>query len=367
MTFGVEDLKKTVLNQNLCTACGACASLCPYIDIVEGRAVVFESCGLKEGKCYAFCPRTSLDVAALNHKIFGVDIVDHVLGFYKIMLQGRAKNPEICNAAQYGGVVSALMAYALEIGEIDCAVLVESSDGVTPHPTMVRETAEVLKCARSKYLVCPTVSMVLEAAENENSSIGFVGTPCQVAALRKMQASELKPEVNKIKLVVGLFCTWALHPSANTFIKGKAGGEKILKLDVPPPPANIFAIQTEQRKVTIPLDELRRFIMPSCAVCFDMTNEFADISVGAVEGEENWNTIIARTNVGEGILQRAINDGVLETKPLGKDKLKHLLEAALTRKKRVLTEAPPEKSVYLLLREEYKSKILKMEVQDVSI
>ena len=355
---GVEDLKKVVLNQNLCTACGACAGLCPYIDIVEGKAVIFESCGLKEGKCYAFCPRTPLDVAALDHRIFGAYRTDPVLGFNKIILQGRSKNPEIRAVSQYGGVVSALIIYALEVGEIESAVLVKSTDGVNPKPAIVRKRDEVLECARSKYLACPTVSMVLEAVKHERGNVGFVGTPCQVLALRKMQISELKPEANKIKLIVGLFCTWALQASAEKCIRDKVGEEKVLKLDVPPPPANMLVIQTERRRLEVPLDELRRFIMPSCNVCFDMTNEFADISVGTVEGENDWNTIIARTSIGEKILQTAIAEGVLEAKTLREDKLKHLYEAALMRKRRVLMEMPPEKTAYLLLNDEYRSKIL---------
>lgn len=356
---GIEDLKKTVLNQNLCTACGACANICPYIDIAGGRAVIVEFCGLKEGKCYTFCPRTYLDVASLDQRIFGSRRKDYVLGFNKMVFKGRAKNPEIYSVSQYGGVVSALITYALESGEIDAAVLAKSSDGVNPQPTIVRKRDEVLKCARSKYLACPTVSVVLEAIKREKGNVGFVGTPCQVTAVRKMQASELKPEANKIKFIIGLFCTWALLPSAYGFIREKVGEAKILKLDVPPPPANIFVIQTEKGKLEISLDELRKFIMPSCNVCFDMTNEFADVSVGSVEGEEDWNTIIVRTDEGEKILQKAINNGVLETRPLEKERLDHLCEASLTRKKRVLTETPPEKVAYLLLNEEDKLKIIK--------
>jgi coenzyme F420-reducing hydrogenase beta subunit len=356
---GAEDLKKTVLNQNLCTYCGACGSLCPYIDIAGGRAIIIEFCGLKEGKCYAFCPRTFLDVALLDQKIFGNQRKDYALGLNKMIFKGRAKNPEIYSISQYGGVASALITYALESGEIDAAVLVKSSDGVNPQPTVVRKRDEVLECTRSKYLACPTVSTVLETIKREKGNVGFVGTPCQVAAVRKMQISELKPEANKINFIVGLFCTWALQPSAGKFIKEKvAKGTKILKLDVPPPPANIFIIQTERGKVEIPLDELRRFMMPSCNVCFDMTNEFADVSVGTVEGEEDWNTVIVRTDVGERILKGAIDNGVLETKTLEKERLDHLREASLTRKKRVLTEMPPEKVAYLFLNEDDKVKII---------
>jgi len=53
-----RELQKEVLNKGLCSACGACVNLYPYIDMVAGRAVMIEPCSLSEGKCYEFCPRT---------------------------------------------------------------------------------------------------------------------------------------------------------------------------------------------------------------------------------------------------------------------------------------------------------------------
>jgi coenzyme F420 hydrogenase subunit beta len=355
---GVEDLKRVVLDQGLCTACGACVNLCPYIDMVGGKAVITELCGLKEGRCYAFCPRTHIDIASLDERIFGSCRQDLAVGYNKSILKARAKNPEISSVAQYGGVVSALMTYALESGEIDAAVLVKSHDGISPEPTIARNWKEVLECTRSKYLVCPTVSGVVKAVKQETGNIGFVGTPCQVTAVRKMQLSNLDAETNRIKLVIGLFCTWALSPNAQWLLKDMVGNARMVKLDVPPPPANIFVIQTENKKFEVPLNELRKFIMPSCNVCFDMTNEFADISVGTVEGEENWNTVIVRTKEGEKILQAIINAEIIETRPLEKERFAHLCEASLIRKKRVLTETETGKASYLIVRDEDKSKII---------
>lgn len=355
---GVEELKKMVLDRELCTSCGACVNLCPYIDMVKGKAVITEFCGLKEGKCYAFCPRTHVDVALLDQKIFGACREEQALGYNRSILKAKARDPEIASAAQYGGVVSALVAYALESGEIDAAVLAKSYDGINPQPVVARNREEVLECARSKYLACPTVSNVVEAVKQEKGKIGFVGTPCQVTAIRKMQTSDLNTEANRIKLIIGLFCTWAFSPAASGFIKDKVGKEKIVKLDVPPPPANIFVVQAESKKFEFSLNELRKFIMPSCNVCFDMTNEFADISVGTVEGEERWNTVIARTNEGVKLLQDAINAEILETKTLEKERLAHLCEAALTRKKRVLSEIESGKAAYLNIKDEDKFKII---------
>ena len=93
-------------------------------------------------------------------------------------------------------------------------------------------------------------------------------------------------------------------------------------------------------------------------VVFDMTNEFADISVGTVEGEEDWNTLIVRTKKGKKLLQNAIRAGIVETKPLEKERFNHLCEASLTRKRRVIKEMEAQKTAYLTIREEDRQKII---------
>jgi len=355
---GPRDLQENVLAKGLCAACGACTNLCPYIDMVKGKAVFIESCGLSEGKCYDFCPRSYIDVPSLDKSIFGSYRKDLAIGSNTSIMKARAKDKEIRSVAQYGGAVSALMIYALETGEIDAAVLAKSSNRISAKPTIAKNKKEVLECAGSKYIVCPTVEEVSEAIRQGIGKIGVVGTPCQVTAVRKMHASDFEIGADKVNLLIGLFCTWAVSPDAYNYVKDLVGPANVIKLDVPPPPAKIFVIQTDAKKIEVSLDEVRKFILPSCNVCFDMTNEFADISVGTVEGQEDWNTVIVRTNKGEKLLQNAIGAGIIETKPLEKERLDHLCEASLTRKRRVLTQTEAEKMAYLTIREEDKLKII---------
>jgi len=355
---GPKDLQKNILSKGLCAACGACTNLCPYIDMVRGRAVLIEPCGLSEGKCYDFCPRSYIDVPSLDKSIFGSYRKDLAIGSNISITKARAKDGEIRSVAQYGGAVSALMVYALETGEIDAAVLAKSQDKISAEPTIAKDEKEVLECAGSKYIVCPTVEEVLEAIKQGIGKIGVVGTPCQVTAVRKMQTSNFETGADRVSLIIGLFCTWAVSPDAYNYIRDLVGSANVVKLDVPPPPANIFVVQTEAKKIEVPLDEVRKFILPSCNICFDMTNEFADISVGTVEGQEDWNTVIVRTKKGEKFLQSAIDAGVIETEPLEKERFDHLCEASLTRKRRALTEMEAQKMAYLTIREEDRSKII---------
>ena len=89
----------------------------------------------------------------------------------------------------------------------------------------------------------------------------------------------------------------------------------------------------------IPLNELRSHIPDGCLVCPDMTSEWADISVGNLEGEPQWNTIIVRTEKGETLIENAVTDGWLVTKEMPQENLEHLTFAAGNKKKRALSKA----------------------------
>lgn len=251
------------------------------------------------------------------------------------MLKARAWREGVRRRAQYGGTVSSLLLHALREGEVDSVVLTGSPDGVYPEPTVARTEEEVLRCAGSRYLLSPSVGEVVRLLRKEEGGrVAFVGTPCQVLALRKIQAYEKEWEVSRVGLVVGLFCTWALSHQAGALLKAKLGGRKVRRFDIPPPPANLFVAETEDGRVEFSLDEVRSFIPPSCRICFDMTAELADLSVGMVEGEEGWNTVILRSERGRELFEGARRKGEVETAPLERERLEHLREASLTKKRR---------------------------------
>jgi coenzyme F420 hydrogenase subunit beta len=152
-----------------------------------------------------------------------------------------------------------------------------------------------------------------------------------------MKASKLekKTPIDRVDLVIGLFCTWAFDYRLFTaFLKKRVNGLPIKKLNITPPPERILEVTAGNKLVRIPVDEIRPFVRPSCRVCLDMTAELSDISVGTVEGKEGWNTVIVRTAMGENVLRRAKRAGIIETKSLPKGNLKHLIEASLLKKRR---------------------------------
>jgi coenzyme F420 hydrogenase subunit beta len=336
---GPQQLQSEVADKQLCTLCGACVGMCPYLVTHRGRVVVMDDCSVSEGRCYAFCPRVGVDLDELSQAVFGVPHVDAELGVVKEVLMARAGKDPSRERGQYGGTVSALMSFALREGLIDSAVLTSSDDELLPSGTVVRDEEGVLACAGSNFVASPTLAAFHGAAATEAERIGVVATPCQALALAKMKASSLKEgnPIDKLKLVVGLFCTWALrYEDFVAFLKERTQLSEIIKVDIPPPPAEVFEVHTNASCVRLPLDEVRRYIRATCDLCIDMTAQLADVSVGAAEGVEGWNTLIVRSRAGKELVDAAVADGALETTELPEENLEHLKEAALAKRKRAL-------------------------------
>ena len=181
-----------------------------------------------------------------------------------------------------------------------------------------------------------------------------------------MRASPLenRNNIEKLSLVIGLFCTWALdYGDFTRFLAEKTPLDRITKLDIPPPPANVFQVTSGSASLSIPLDEVRRFIRPSCNVCLDMTAEFADVSVGAAEGIEGWNTVIVRSERGREFVEAARAAGVIEADALPDENLNHLKGASLGKRRRALANIKritnsDDDLLYLDLSAETRSRLL---------
>ena len=339
MNKGLKGLEEKVISQNLCAACGACLSLCPYLRSWKGRVVKLDNCNLEEGRCFAYCPRTEVDLDGVYQRIFGRGYEEIEMGPASKIMMARAVDPQFTKKAQTGGVVSALFDFALKEGMIQSCILTPRDGELLPQGKIIRNRKKVLSCAGSSYVSGPTLEALNRGLWKGQERIGIVGLPCQVLALARMKASKLdkKTPIDRVDLVIGLFCTWALeYQPFMTFLKKRINGLPIKKLNITPPPERILEVMAGNKLTRIPVDDIRPFIRSSCRVCLDMTAELSDLSVGTVEGKEGWNTVIVRTAMGKDLLRRAKKAGTIETKSLPKDNLDHLIEASLLKKRRAL-------------------------------
>jgi len=336
---GLKALEEKVFGNDQCTACGACLSLCPYLRSWKGRVVKLDDCNLEEGRCFAYCPRTEVDLDEVYQRIFGKNYEEIEIGPFKRIVMARAKSPLFTKKAQTGGVVSSLIDFALREGMIQSGILTPRDGDLLPQGKIITGRKAVLRCAGSSYVSGPTLEALNRGPWKGQERIGIVGLPCMVLALARMKTSKLekKTPIDRVDLVIGLFCTWAFdYKPFMAFLHKRLDGRSIKKLNITPPPERILEVLAENELYRIPVDDIRPFIRPSCRVCFDMTAELSDISVGTVEGKEGWNTVIVRTAIGENLLRRAKKAGVVETRPLPKSNLSHLKEASLLKKRRAL-------------------------------
>lgn len=341
---GWRNLLTEVIESGLCTLCGACSGFCPYLTYYKGHIAILDSCDrVGDSQCYDYCPRTFTDLDALSQAVFGSPYSVEPIGQAKKVMIARSNDTQIRAKAQYGGVVTTVLLFALENGFIDAALVAKTMSDKMPQPFLARNMEELIQCTRSNYMACPLLcgyNQFSKEGITGNHKLAIVATPCQVLAITKMKHKppQNRPDIANIKLVIGLFCTWALAPDRfSRFLKEVVNLDDVTKFDIPPPPANKFEVYTKSEKVSLPLEQVRQFIMPACTYCIDMTSEFADISIGAAEGIEEWNTVIIRTERGEELWRTLVSKGKVEVGELPRENYEHLKEAALLKKKRALS------------------------------
>ncbi|MCP4672594.1 MAG: hypothetical protein GY857_14970, partial [Desulfobacula sp.] len=133
----------------------------------------------------------------------------------------------------------------------------------------------------------------------------------------------------------GLFCTWALNSEKFTqYLAKKTDIPSIQSMDIPPPPAEQLIVKLENTTKKFPLNEIREFKLSGCEICADMTSELSDISVGALEGFDGWNTLIIRSKKGEKLVNEAVKQNYIETGSLPDKCFDNLLKGAVNKKKR---------------------------------
>jgi coenzyme F420 hydrogenase subunit beta len=341
-----KSLKKGVLEEELCTGCGACVGLCPYQVIYHDRTVQLHYCDLEDGKCYAFCPRTPTDLNALRELLFSSDDLTPEIGAVKSYYFSRAADSRLRESTQHGGTVTALMELALAEGFIDSAIVSSRNQEFLQKGTVVNEKAALRNNAGSKFTVSPTVAAFNQAVNDKSGKIGVVATPCQALALAKMR---LKPgqvesgKINQLQLVIGLYCGWTL--AAEKFTKLLAQNnidiESLKGMDIPAG-KNILELYTNNGTQAISFDDVQACVREACRYCLDSTAEYADISVGSArfgndwEEMRRWNQLIVRTAKGKELVELAVKSGALEIREAPVESLQELKKAAMEKKNTAL-------------------------------
>jgi coenzyme F420 hydrogenase subunit beta len=340
---GQKELEEEVLAAGLCTGCGACVNLCPYQASWKDRTVTLHPCDLTQGRCYSFCPRTPADLSAMQAALYDPEDLTPEVGALKGFFIVRAADEEIRRRGQHGGTVTALAALALREGLIDAAVLTEEGEGLLPRSVTIRDPETAVLYGKSRFVVSPTVAEFNRTLREEARRIGVVATPCQALALAKMRLESLSAAesgIEKLALVVGLFCGWALDWRRLSGLLAKSMDPGcVTGMDIPPSAHHTLEVNAGNETVRVSLDEVIPCVRDACRTCPDMTAEFSDLSVGSArlpggwDEARHWNQVIVRTARGAELLELARRRGVLEFREVPAGNLERLKAASLRKKR----------------------------------
>jgi coenzyme F420 hydrogenase subunit beta len=328
------DLYKEVVTSGLCTGCAACIIVCPH-DVLHYNDAdgIYRPWKVEEDggptdcthgvkgctMCTRACPRFRTWETEIDTFMFGREReVDEVAGIAGDILLVRAADPDVRDNGQDGGLVSAILIWALEHEVIDAALVSAlEGDGTSwkAVPAVARTRDEVLATAGSRYTYSANPLAYAEAVEGGAEKIALVGMSCQASIPSVMSARKAGKVARRLSLSIGLLCSKTFDDAIfEDLFEARYGlkRETIKKINI----KGVFQIWTRDGEYhEVSLKEGHAWTREGCKACPDFAAEHADISTGGIGAFSDWTLTIVRTDQGREIMAGMIADGVVETRP----------------------------------------------------
>ena len=316
------NLIQEVQKPGFCHQCGGCVSFCTAVNYgaletdADGkpRYKDMEKC-IECGICYSICP----EIGELDQEIKRRAAWSVPMGRIIETTIARAKDPVILDKATDGGAVTALLTHLMEIGRIDGAIVSKPMGAFLRQPWLAQTREEIVDAAGFNFdtsygmtmysdtysTYSPSIHALAPVVKKGLHRVAFVGTPCQIKAIRKMEAMGIVPS-DAIQFHLGLFCTgnFLFKEAQRKELEGIGGfkWEDVRKVNVKEM-LHIHLNSGEVRDISLDkLDFMKRF---ACRFCDDYSAEFADISFGGIGAEEGWTTVMTRTPLGRAVFADA--------------------------------------------------------------
>ncbi|MDA8365419.1 MAG: Coenzyme F420 hydrogenase/dehydrogenase, beta subunit C-terminal domain [Actinomycetota bacterium] len=328
------ELFTEVVTSGLCTGCAGCIVACPHdvlrYDDTGGHYKPFHveedggptDCthGIKGcTMCTRACPRFRTWEPEADVHLHGRERTDdEVSGIEGQVLLARATDPEVLAAGQDGGLVSALLIWALEHDVIDAALVSDlEGDGSTwkAVPAVATDRASVLRSAGSRYTYSANTLAYPEAVAGGAERIALVGMGCQASAPAIMAARKAGKIARRLSLSIGLLCSKsfddAIFPELFEARYGLARADMV-KMNI----KGVFQVWMRDGSYhEVPLKEAHGWTRDGCNACPDFAAEHADISTGGIGANADWTLTLVRTERGRELIDAMVEGGALEVRP----------------------------------------------------
>ncbi len=308
------------ISKNYCSNCGACVYICPTgalaknVNLPQFDPEKCIDCSL----CINICPS--------NISLQVTNIEDFKIKGYAV----KTTIDEIKTRAQDGGAVTSFILTALEEKLIEYALICGGSI-FKPEPMITNNFEKVISSAGSKYFYAPILAELNKNILIKNS-IGVVGLPCHLRALREIE----KIIKRNIELKISLFCWRNYFYKYFREIISKVGIDniqEILKIRIVQ--GKYIIEKNDGDMVSINVKNIAKYSSKACDRCGELFSLNADIAIGDIGSDIGWSTVIVLTEKGEKIFKKCLEKGYIVSKPLASDKIDLIKKMYKRKRKRI--------------------------------